>query len=135
MDNPQSQQEQWRFLHFGTTANAGPAADGEDPDHDGQINLLEFGLGGDPHVSDPPPIRPTPPVGGFFEFHYPRAKAALGTYDFVVEFSDSLLPPWSDEGVVHTLLDDDGPVQSMKASIPVGTAGRRFVRLRLEPTP
>ena len=32
----------WRFDHFGTTANAGNAADGADPNGDGENNFYEF---------------------------------------------------------------------------------------------
>ncbi len=38
----------WRQTYFGTTANAGNAADDFDFDKDGLVNLLEFGFGLDP---------------------------------------------------------------------------------------
>ncbi|MBS0659986.1 MAG: choice-of-anchor D domain-containing protein [Verrucomicrobia bacterium] len=43
--------ESWRNLYFGTTANAGNAADGFDFDGDGLGNLLEFAFGLDPTVA------------------------------------------------------------------------------------
>ena len=45
-------QETWRFDSFGTTANAGNAADGANPDHDAWNNSQEYILGSDPHVSN-----------------------------------------------------------------------------------
>ena len=38
----------WRQYYFHTTANTGDAADLADPDHDGQTNLIERGLGSSP---------------------------------------------------------------------------------------
>lgn len=40
-----SASETWRQLHFGTTEDAGDAADAADPDQDGLANLIEFALG------------------------------------------------------------------------------------------
>jgi fibronectin type 3 domain-containing protein len=42
-------QENWRFTHFGTTANTGNAADDADPDGDGWTNANEFAAGTDPN--------------------------------------------------------------------------------------
>ncbi|WP_226895457.1 putative Ig domain-containing protein [Luteolibacter marinus] len=38
----------WRDANFATTANTGSAADGEDPDGDGQLNVDEYSAGTDP---------------------------------------------------------------------------------------
>ncbi|HEU5069558.1 MAG TPA: glycosyl hydrolase 115 family protein [Verrucomicrobiae bacterium] len=42
----------WRMAFFGTTNNAGDAADAADPDHDGIPNLLEYAMGSYPTVSN-----------------------------------------------------------------------------------
>ncbi|MEO5916508.1 MAG: glycosyl hydrolase [Luteolibacter sp.] len=47
-----SASETWRQLKFGTTDNAGDAADGSDPDTDGLTNVLEYALGSDPNLSN-----------------------------------------------------------------------------------
>lgn len=39
----------WRQQHFGSPDDAGLGADGQDPDGDGVINLLEYAFGMDPH--------------------------------------------------------------------------------------
>ena len=44
-----SDHEHWRFLHFGTYANTGNAADDFDADFDGIPNLLEYATGLDPN--------------------------------------------------------------------------------------
>ncbi|MCU0781975.1 MAG: putative Ig domain-containing protein [Akkermansiaceae bacterium] len=41
--------QNWRLANFGTTENTGPAADGADPDGDGQHNLAEFTAGTGPN--------------------------------------------------------------------------------------
>jgi subtilisin-like proprotein convertase family protein len=40
--------EAWRVGHFGSTANSGDGADLNDFDHDGLVNLVEYGFGLDP---------------------------------------------------------------------------------------
>jgi hypothetical protein len=40
--------ELWRQQHFGTTLDAGDAANGADPDRDGVVNALEYALGTPP---------------------------------------------------------------------------------------
>jgi uncharacterized delta-60 repeat protein len=44
---------QWRVQWFGTSNNAGDAADLADPNHNGIPNLLEYALGTNPVVPDP----------------------------------------------------------------------------------
>jgi len=43
---------EWRQQQFGTTANAGAAADDADPDLDGRCNLLEYAVGSVPTTAD-----------------------------------------------------------------------------------
>ena len=42
--------ENWRLTYFGSIANSGDGADLADPDHDGLVNLVEYGLSLDPKV-------------------------------------------------------------------------------------
>ncbi len=48
---PLSALQQWRQTYFGTTANAGDAADSADPDGDGMTNAREFAAGTAPDDS------------------------------------------------------------------------------------
>lgn len=41
--------QSWRFTHFGTTEDTGPAADSADPDGDTKTNLDEYAAGTDPN--------------------------------------------------------------------------------------
>ena len=50
---------------------------------------------------------------------------------YIVEWSDNLAPPWSTLGVTEAILTDNGTIQEMKATLPAGNSGKRFVRLRV----
>jgi hypothetical protein len=121
----------WRQTHFGSTANSGNAADAADPDRDGLPNLLEYALNLSPNAAS----RATTAVqaaGGNLEYTYTRGTAAYnGGMTFQVEWSDDL-STWFTTGVVESLISDDGTHQQVKATLPAGSAGRRFVRLRVQ---
>ena len=123
--------ETWRQTHFGTTENTGNAADSADPNNDGETNLLEFATGQSPHAATRATTTLTLPPGTDLEFIYTRNKAALDEgYAFTVEYSDTLAPnSWTSAGPGTVLLD--GPSQSVRALIPEGSAGHRFIRLKV----
>ena len=130
---PFTAQESWRLLNFGTSANTGNAADDADPDHDGLPNLLEFATSELPNTA-------TPPVGGLvqngamLEFTYPRNTDAVSAgMAIIVEWSDTLeAASWSIDAVSESILSTTGNTQQVKAGIPTGASGRRFVRLRVQ---
>ena len=121
----------WRQTYFGNMDETGAAADQSDPDADGIPNLVEFALGSHPKESTPTAgtlVR----NGSTLEFTYWRSKAALGEIAFVREFSQSLAEGWSQVGgMVETILEDTTDLQKVRVNTPAGTAGRRFVRLRV----
>lgn len=125
-------QETWRFTNFGTTANTGTTADTSDANKDGESNFLEFGTGQNPNASS---INTTSLVrkGAYLEFTYTRSKVALTDgVTYTVAWSDSLsATSWSSIGVAEQILTDNGIVQTVKATLPVGTGNRRFVHLSL----
>ncbi|MBL9129812.1 MAG: fibronectin type III domain-containing protein, partial [Verrucomicrobiaceae bacterium] len=129
-------QQTWRQTYFGTTANTGNAADSFDYDGDGLVNLMEWALGLNPTTASTLPATTTR-NGAFFEFTYTRSIAVLnagGT--FTVEWSDTLpSTSWSSAGVTEQILTDNGTVQQVRASVPVGSQGRRFVHLRVTASP
>jgi len=120
----------WRQLHFGTSANTNFAADTADPNNDGEPNLLEFATGQNPHA----PTRTLTslsktPTG--LEFTYTRSKSAADEgYLFTIEYSDTLAAPWTNLGPGNSLTATDTH-QTLKASIPISPATRRFVRLKV----
>ena len=121
----------WRQTHFGTTANSGNAADGADPDHDGMNNLMEFALNLPPNAASQVPAS-VQPAGGNLEYTYTRGTAAYnGGMTFQVEWSDDLTT-WFTAGVVESLLSENETHQQVKATLPAGSSGRRFVHLRVQ---
>jgi hypothetical protein len=69
----------------------------------------------------------------FIEYTYTRSMGAmLGGVRFQVEWSDDLFI-WHTTGVSESVLQEDGLLQNVKAFIPRGETGRRFVRLRISP--
>ena len=131
-----SAQESWRQQYFGTTSNTGNAADTFDFDKDGLPNLLEWAAGLIPTTSS---FLSTPMArnGSTLEFIYTRSIAAVNAgAGFTVEWSDDLPAlSWSSAGVTQTEVTNNGTLQQMKATLPAGSLGRRFVRLRVEAPP
>jgi len=131
-----SVQQGWRQQFFGTTANTGNAADTADPDVDGIVNLLEYATGLNPTTSNSL-VTPAVKNGSNLEFTYPRSVAAqnAGT-TFTVEWSDTLAAnSYSTTGVSEVVLSTTSGVQQVKATLPAGSNGRRFVRLKVTAAP
>lgn len=124
--------ESWRQTWFGITTNAGDAADSADSDHDGFVNAMEFALALNP-TSASSPVFQTTITGGNIEFIYTRSSAAvLAGKTFHARWSDILNgTDWSEVGSTETILSDNGAQQVIKATVPMGTSGRRFVRLEV----
>ncbi|WP_395753420.1 hypothetical protein [Prosthecobacter sp.] len=128
--------QNWRQTFFGTTQAAAQAADNADPDGDGVPNLMEFATGKNPTTAQNAAASATTAINaGVLEYTYTRSLDAVASgTTFSVEWNDSLNPSqWSSTGVTEAVLSDNGLVQQVKASIPLGATGRRFVRLSVLP--
>lgn len=126
--------DDWQVQFFGlNNPSAGPLLD---PDGDGLFNLLEFSVGLSPLA---PSIQPVSTIknGANLEFIYTRANRAMAEgVPFIVEWTDTLTAlSWSAVGVTHQVLSDNGTVQQVKATVPAGSGGRRFVRLKVTAPP
>ncbi len=138
----------WKQIHFGQTENTGAAADTA-KNKAGITRLEAYAQNLNPHTatSDTTSItgpggggfapfsngtsNPAPP-GGVFFFHYQRNKLAMADVQFQVEWSDTLSTnDWQSAGVTEEILSDNGSTQQVKATLPAGTTGRRFVRLKM----
>ncbi|MBK8036149.1 MAG: hypothetical protein IPK22_03310 [Verrucomicrobiaceae bacterium] len=123
--------ETWRQANFGSSGNTGNAADTADFDLDGVPNLIEWACGLSPSL----PSRLDTPVsvsGAVIEFTYTRDTTAIGAV-YQVEWSDSLPgTSWSTAGVSETVLSLSGTIQTVKATLPAGSNGGRFVRLKVQ---
>lgn len=121
--------EQWRQAAFGNPTGAGDEADLADKDRDGQVNLLELATGQNPLGTTPRPFALTK-NGANLEFTWPGAKCPDGSVTWTVEWSDNLAA-WSTAGVASFVLSDNGTVRQWLSTIPAGTGGERYVRLRV----
>ena len=119
----------WQVQTMGLSGNrGGPALD---PYGDCLSNLMEYALGLNPVLPSPLPATLVLNSGNM-EFTDTRSKTAMtGGTQFQVQWSDDLTI-WFTTGVVEPLLSDDGTQKQVEATLPAGSAGRRFVRLRVQ---
>jgi hypothetical protein len=100
-----------------------------DPDGDGQNNLLEYFFGTDPMQSNTNTQTLTP-SGNSLVLVYHRASKAVDCI-CTPEWCDTLAGPWVSTGVTEQILTDDGTTQTRRAIVPAGGNQHRFVRLRV----
>jgi autotransporter-associated beta strand protein len=125
--------EQWRFTNYGSVLNTGAGLDTADNDDDGVANLIEYATKMNPAANDVTPQAATKNGSGSnLEFTYTKNKAATDV-SFTVEWSDTLGNDWSTVGVTQALVpgSDNGTTQQIKATMPAGVSGRRFVHLKV----
>ena len=125
----------WREAVFpGSTATSGPGADSATPFSDGVPNLVKFATGMDP--SKPGTMPGSASVSGTnLLFTYtPTALAVADGVTFTVEYSDTLAAGSWQSGIVNQGTIGSGGVP-VTASVPKGSSGRRFLRLRITPAP
>ena len=141
----------FREQNFGQSENAGASADIADPDGDQLNNLVEYALGLDPTLANgsaigtlsgggpPPPADPgdgPPPPPSVLTFDYSRNRLALADVEYQVEWSDTLASgDWHTTSVTEAVLSETAETQQVRATLPTGSAGHRFVRLRLTRKP
>jgi hypothetical protein len=135
--------EGWRYMHFGTTANAGPAADDHDGDGDSFENLLEWAFGQSPLIPSPlahPSVgRLSNDDGDYLTLTFIRDPAATGAIIEAEAFDDpegewTLIDPLAPANQVGVL--DDTPAAGLQTITikdvrPIGPGGARFMRLRV----
>lgn len=126
-----SELHEWRKLWFGSPFEAPGSADLDDADHDGIVNLIEFATGTNPTLlSDS--LTSFEKTDGTIQYTYWRNSEVLGEVSIVIEWTDDLAAgPWSTSGVVEEILLQSGPYDWMRATVPAGASGHRFVRQRV----
>jgi hypothetical protein len=130
---PYNEMETWRLEWFGTSENTGNAALSADPDNDGTTNLYEFAYGLNPTATDAPPKPQMALHNGNIELTYIRGSRAPGDLSFRVPWTETLNgSDWTYGDEIEEILSDNGTQQTVKAILPMGAAGRRFVRLEIE---
>jgi len=128
----------WRFMHFGSETNAGPAADTADPDGDGVPNLFEHLFGTNPNVSDRPPLTGrVESVAGTNYLTVECRTAALPFWDVALDAQVSTnLVTWSSARLLpgYPLANGDGTLTWKWRDVTPQPAGARgFLRLRAQP--
>ena len=119
---------EWKDLYFGP--GSPDAGDTLDPDNDGISNLMEYAIGSSPSATSSTSTSVTTPDAGFFDFIYSRKASVVGELTFQVQWKDTLEGgTWSSAGISETILSTTNGIQQVKATVPAGAAGHRFVHL------
>lgn len=109
-------------------ATGGMTGEGDDPDHDGLGNLVEWALAGNP-VAPGADGRVVLVEGGRMQVRFFRRRAALEWVEVVPEWCADLAGPWRTD-FMDIEMTADGETQEWRVSLPTGP-GDRFVRLRI----
>ena len=157
---PLTRVQSWREQYFGTTANAGSAADSADADGDGITNLMEFGFGTDPTspASGAPPLQYAGTFAGggtiagtgqpimkfettvtgvdFRALFVRRVDFAAAGLTYTVQFSADL-NSWTSSAAAPTVLADDGTFQIVSVPYLPFVHGKkaRFFRVQVSIAP
>jgi sugar lactone lactonase YvrE len=129
----QSPFQSWQTDQFGEDASnetiSGPLAS---PSKDGVSNLLKYAFGLDPHEPATGGLPTTALVGGQLTLTYTQVLAATDL-DYTPEWSNDLIT-WSAEGITEGIIGSPppgSPTQQVRASIPMGAAKAKFIRLNV----
>ncbi len=110
------------------------ALENADPDGDGIANLMEYALGLNPGTSG---VIPAALVMNGTQLEYSYTRSSTAREDgliYQVEWSDTLEPgSWNTENVTQQIISTDDALETVKAYIPAGSSGKRFLRLRVNP--
>lgn len=119
--------QSWRQQWFGTTANAGAAADAAIATSDGMPNLLKYALGLNPLIATNSPV-----VGdittGHLRLTTPKNPGATDV-SFYVEVTGSLKSTWTTSGT--TIDQNTATLLQVHDNTAVGSSGERFIRLHV----
>ena len=127
--------DQWRLQNFGAAANAAPAGDAADWDHDGISNLIEYALSLDPKLSDVSALPQPSLVNGYLTLSFVPNPNAIDLV-YTVEGSADLIT-WSTSDVEKLTLAIPVPPtrQTYRYRQPAGSVGRAYLRLRIDRVP
>ncbi len=120
----------WRFTQFGAAANTAPASDTASWAGDGVTNLIKYGTGTDPKISDVA-IVPRPALAdGYLTLSFtPNPDATDVAY--IVESSTNCTA-WDAAGVELVALS---PQRIYRYRHPVSEGGKAFLRLKIQRLP
>ena len=120
----------WQLVMFGADAgNPLIAGASVSPVKDGVSNLLKYALGLDPAAIASGGLPVMGLGGGALSLTYTKAIAATDV-TYTVEWSADLVT-WSPAGVTEQVLTDNGSIRQIRASVPIGSAKAKFIRLHV----
>jgi Glycosyl hydrolase catalytic core/Concanavalin A-like lectin/glucanases superfamily/Putative Ig domain len=99
-----------------------------DLDGDGYDHFSEYALGLDPTVPERGALQLSVEADSL-QLTYARPSAVLDV-TYQVEWTDVLRSTWSSAGVTQQIIGDDGTARTIRATLPKGATGQRFVRLK-----
>jgi hypothetical protein len=118
----------WRQQWFGTTVNAGNAADTADPANDGIINILKRAFNLNPTIAVTTGIPYGTLNGNTFTMTYQKSLAAT---DLIFQPSSSNdLFNWTTNNILDSIISSDGVTEIHAATIPV-TNVTQFLRVQI----
>ncbi len=110
-------------------ARANVSSPTADLDGDGYNNFFEYSVGLDPAVPDQGALSLVLDAASLY-FTY-TCPAAVIDVDYQVEWTGTIGSAWSSAGVTQQILSDDGVTRTIRATLPKGATGQRFVRLQV----
>jgi hypothetical protein len=120
--------QSWRYLAFGTSENAGIAADTADPDGDGQENLLEFAFSTDPSSANEFPMPAVTTVDSVRALEFPALAHDATGLSYDVQISADLQTWTSLTTVTPNTPGEAGP----RVPLPSLSGPREFIRVRVQ---
>jgi len=130
----------WRLANFGTNAN-NDAVSGDlaDPDGDGIVNLLEYGLNLNPNSPSASglPTAHVDPGCGCLTLIYTKVLAATDL-TYTPEAADAPSGPWSTNGITQSVIGSDATTQTIQANDagnPIAVSTNRFMHLKVTRLP
>ena len=120
--------DDWRYVKFGgDSANPAIAGDFADPDGDGIVNLLEYGFAQEPLANNSAPAFALD--GGDITLIY-RRNLLAPDLTYVVQKSSNV-SIWEPALPTEEILSDNGSVRTIRARVPIGPAGAKFLRIEV----
>ena len=100
-----------------------------DLDGDGYDHLFEYAVGLDPAVPDRGALSLVLDAASLY-FTYTRPAAVIDV-DYQAEWTGTIGSAWSSVGVKQQIISDNGVIRTIRATLPKGATGQRFVRLKV----
>jgi hypothetical protein len=127
--------DNWRQIHFNTTANAGIAADTADPDHDCLLNIIEYAFASDPNMPSAKPLS-FASTGGHPVVSFKRPHPAPADINYLVEVSNDLSSGIWSSGPAYatqTATNNNDGIETVTLTdiAPLSSAPTHYLRVRI----